>query len=615
MMSATYDPADNKLRLYSDSRLSPDTYQRVKAAGFIWAPKQELFVAPAWTPEREDLLLDLCGEIGDEDKSLVERAEERAERFEDYSDKRAVEADRAHAAVEALADGIPLGQPILVGHHSERHARKDAERIENGMRRAVSLWRTSKYWTCRAAGALHHAKYKELPGVRHRRIKGLEADIRRCQVHYTPADNPPHVIMQTGFNDTEPSPHVWCAPNGGRGGSWVKVSALPQIKAYYERWIEHYENRLAYERAMLADSGGLVAEQHDLQPGGQVLIDREWLTIVRVNKKDGAALSVTTNARYCRVRGIETIKDYRPPTEDIAAEVKAATKLPPMCNYPGDEFVHITQKQWNDANKDYKGSRVIAATKIAGRHRVRYGMFDRTTTSNGMGGLSRYAPVFITDAKRKDAPAPDGQAAPPKLSELPASSVNREPRLWQEPERTKFDDLADTLKAGVKVVSAPCLFPTPPDVAAQVVALADVQSGQRVLEPSAGTGNLLAAIGKSRTDCKAVAVELNSYLADSLRTRFLVNVEVRCADFLSCNGDLGTFQRVVMNPPFDHGSDIRHVEHALTMLRDGGRLVAIVANGPQQHERLEPMATAWIDLPAKTFEGTGVHAAIVVIDK
>ena len=137
MMTATYSPEDNKLRLYSLTRLDAETYQKVKTAGFIWAPKQELFVAPMWTPAREDLLLELCGEIGDEDTSLVERAEERAERFEEYSEHRAEDADRAHNAVKSITDFIPMGQPILVGHHSERRARKDAERIENGMRKAV----------------------------------------------------------------------------------------------------------------------------------------------------------------------------------------------------------------------------------------------------------------------------------------------------------------------------------------------------------------------------------------------------------------------------------------------------------------------------------------------
>jgi hypothetical protein len=99
----------------------------VKAAGFIWAPKQGLFVAPMWTPSREDLLIELAGEIEDEDRSLVDRAEERADRFSNYKDSRIEDAQRAHDAVHRIADNIPFGQPILIGHHSERHARKDAE--------------------------------------------------------------------------------------------------------------------------------------------------------------------------------------------------------------------------------------------------------------------------------------------------------------------------------------------------------------------------------------------------------------------------------------------------------------------------------------------------------
>jgi hypothetical protein len=181
VFSATYSPEDNKLRLYASSRLDADTYQRVRAAGFIWAPKQGLFVAPMWTPGRAALCEELAGDIGDEDTSLVDRAEQRAERFDEYSDKRAVDSAQASESVRRITDGLPLGQPILVGHHSERHARRDAERIENGMRKAVKMWETAKYWTDRAVGALRHAKYKELPAVRARRIKGIEADERKAQ--------------------------------------------------------------------------------------------------------------------------------------------------------------------------------------------------------------------------------------------------------------------------------------------------------------------------------------------------------------------------------------------------------------------------------------------------
>lgn len=188
MLTATYSPEDNKLRLSSATRLDKETYTRVRAAGFIWAPRQGIFVAPMWTPEREDLLLELCGEIGDEDTSLVDRAEARAERFEEYGEHRAADAAAARDAVAKIADGIPLGQPILVGRHSEKHARKDAEKIENGMRRAVKMWETAGYWKSRAAGAIRAAKYKERPDVRARRIKGIEADIRSLVASYTPCD-------------------------------------------------------------------------------------------------------------------------------------------------------------------------------------------------------------------------------------------------------------------------------------------------------------------------------------------------------------------------------------------------------------------------------------------
>src|SRR3990167_4025364 len=233
--TATYSPEDDKLRLYASSRLDAETYVRVKAVGFRWAPKQELFFV-VWTPKAEDLALELAGEIDDEDKSLVERAEERAERFEDYSDNRAEDSKRAHAAVSAIADGIPLGQPILVGHHSERHARRDAKKIENGMRKAVDCWKQAQYWKDRAAGALAHAKYKERPDVRARRIKTLEAELRRVISAYTPLvtkERPrPMYIKQQKWSELYPHDgrtvnrdevpeflHVWTGPPG-RGGTW-----------------------------------------------------------------------------------------------------------------------------------------------------------------------------------------------------------------------------------------------------------------------------------------------------------------------------------------------------------------------------------------------------------
>jgi protein-L-isoaspartate O-methyltransferase len=663
MMTATYSPEDNKLRLYSTSRLDSVDYDRVKRAGFKWAPRQELFVAPAWTPAREDLLIELCGSIDDEDTSLVQRAEERSDRFEEYSDKRHQDAERAHAAVAAIADDIPLGQPILVGHHSERHARKDAERIENGMRKAVKMWETSKYWLDRAADAIANAKYKERPDVRARRIKKLESDLRGSQKSRADAAraiaawtaegltlerakaiaNYDHIHKcfllseyprELPASQYEGSMGLWSALTDGvitaEQARDIAVACHTGTIRWQERWIAHLKNRLAYERAMLAEGGGLVADKHDLQPGGQVLVGGEWMTILRVNKKNGVATSVSTNGRYVGKRGVEEIRDYKPPTEEIAAKVKAATKLPPMCNYPGDGFTHITQEEWNRRHADYKGSRSIDATATHGRHRVRSGLF-------GKGGLGSVL-VYITDAKRKDPPAATVEAPRVKVSELPhdhdVASLERQAAASQAfrdrqaaEAATPFAQLKESLKNGVKVVSAPQLFPTPPDVADQVVQLAEIEHNHRILEPSAGTGNLIAAVMRRDSCANVVAVEIRPAIAEQLRSRFgrgNYNCEIRCADFLDLynsefplhHNDIGTFDRIVMNPPFGNAADIKHIEHARTLLNPGGRLVAICANGPRQRERLEPIATAWIDLPDDTFkdQGTGVRTAIVVID-
>jgi hypothetical protein len=66
-----------------------------------------------------------------------DRRAAKAERLREWADKRDAKAAAARGRVDAIADNIPLGQPILVGHHSERRARRDQERIRSGMRSTI----------------------------------------------------------------------------------------------------------------------------------------------------------------------------------------------------------------------------------------------------------------------------------------------------------------------------------------------------------------------------------------------------------------------------------------------------------------------------------------------
>lgn len=592
MMNATYSPEDNKLRLYSSTRLDPETYARVKAHGFAWAPKQDLFVAPMWTPSRVDLLVELCGEIGDEDTSLVDRAEQRAERFDEYSDKRASDAERAHDSVKAIAENIPFGQPILVGHHSERHARRDAEKIENGMRKAVKMWETSQYWEQRAQGAIRNAKHKERPDVRARRIKGIEADLRKSQktmksaqaylAGWSKLENgtakkrdgsiaTPHEIalylsnssyMSFSFtlekyprelpaSQYEGPMGIWSALDGGvitaLQARDLVVPAYERSIASCARWIEHYENRLTYERAMLAESGGTLADRTKPEVGGAIRSwygMGKWSYIVKVNKVTVTILDAPTYGE----------RVYR-------------------ANVALDKIVGImSAAEVNIAKQEGRVSEFGKGDKIVG--------------------------FRLADLTPPEAPKPIEPSA----------------------DAAKFAAMSETLKACVQVVAVNQLFPTPRDLAAQAVDLADIRPGHDVLEPSAGTGALLGAMGgqmfgHAPERGTVTAVEINSSLADRLRTEFPLT-KVVAEDFLTMNGNLGMFDRIVMNPPFEKGADIRHIEHARKFLKPGGRLVAICANGPRQNERLKPIAAEWHDLPADTFkdQGTSVRTALLVIE-
>ena len=619
-ISATYSPEDNKIRLYPSARLDREVYDRVRAAGFIWAPKQDLFVAPMWTPGREDLAIELAGEIEDEATPLAERAAQRAERFEGYQGKRAQDADRAHRAVSAIADNIPLGQPILVGHHSERHARKDAERITNGMRKAVQMWRTSEYWQDRARGALAHAQYNEIPAVRARRIKKLEAERRAQERAKAEAEHlmkfwRGELFVKNGQGErrpieiTEENREFLCDLLGKMRSSGVQFKGIdgtlwysawdclrpdgerykncPQKTvaecqaaairlqtesvAWAERWISHLTMRVEYERTLLGESGYFPPPK-------------------KASRADKPILNYPVKVR-------------NPYSRDEVFEV---------------ELVGITKAQFAKLPNDYKATAFAAD----GTHRVRTALlkgiyegrsYIYLTDSKIHTPPTAEESKAATEAREKAARETDDRRMREKLAKLEADKATAPAREEQKAKAATFEAMAKALKGGgVQVLSAPQLFPTPADLADRMVEMSEMRPMPRVLEPSAGTGRLSFAVQKARPTAKITNVEISPSLASNLKARHFD--EVRIADFLSLTkSDLGEFDNVVMNPPFINGQDIAHILHAKTFLAPGGKLVAICADGPRQNEKLKPLACAWEALPAGTFSESGTSVRTVLL--
>ena len=106
-----------------------------------------------------------------------ERQERRRQRLEAKADRLALESDQALGRAHAIMDMIPLGQPILVGHHSEGRARRDQRRIHDGIRKGVDLSKQA----ARASAAADAVGTAGISSDDPTAIDQLRAKLARCE--------------------------------------------------------------------------------------------------------------------------------------------------------------------------------------------------------------------------------------------------------------------------------------------------------------------------------------------------------------------------------------------------------------------------------------------------
>ena len=79
------------------------------------------------------------------------KLEARRERYEEKAEQLRVEAKRLHQRAHEMADVIPFGQPILVGHYSEGRDRRYRERIHNTFGKAFATMDKANHYEQKAA--------------------------------------------------------------------------------------------------------------------------------------------------------------------------------------------------------------------------------------------------------------------------------------------------------------------------------------------------------------------------------------------------------------------------------------------------------------------------------
>lgn len=177
-------------------------------------------------------------------------------------------------------------------------------------------------------------------------------------------------------------------------------------------------------------------------------------------------------------------------------------------------------------------------------------------------------------------------------------------------------------------------YATPEPLGAKMVEWADSKANESMLEPSAGHG-AIARWMPANTNNTVVEPSYNLMpkLVRSTPSPKAINGTFEELSLVN------KFNGIVMNPPFGTGGKtaIEHLAKAFRHLSDGGRIVAIIPNGPATQKRFDNwfygdengktkterdgvingVLRATISLPAVTFEraGTKVGTKVVIIDR
>ncbi|WP_234734782.1 DNA methyltransferase family protein [Tellurirhabdus bombi] len=183
--------------------------------------------------------------------------------------------------------------------------------------------------------------------------------------------------------------------------------------------------------------------------------------------------------------------------------------------------------------------------------------------------------------------------------------------------------IADLLEQGVRNLAAEYqYFPTPDNVADELVIRLELEEHHTVLEPSAGTGNILKAIWRVFPSMQIDVYELWGRNADILRQMGNVNFwgyDFRLAD------ERKLYDRIIANPPFTKGQDMLHVRKMYELLADEGRLVSVVSAhwkfgsdkiSKEFRKWMEDVDGNYFDLPGGSFKdsNTGVQSCVIIID-
>jgi len=209
----------------------------------------------------------------------------KAERAAELAQKHEAKSDDAYDRAHKKQAVIPFGQPILVGHHSEKRHRSDLRKIDRLHRKGREESEIAEKFQRRAERFGEKATGED-PVTIYNRLQRLEADERKLK-RRTDDDG--------------------------------------------KRWLKHTQERLTIERAKYKASGGIATEKGEYKPGDRIKTRYGSATIKSIGKKTAR---VAFDDPRTSIYGLPT---------DSKIQIQSITgKLPPDKHYV---FTRVKKRQ------------------------------------------------------------------------------------------------------------------------------------------------------------------------------------------------------------------------------------------------------------------------------
>lgn len=132
------------------------------------------------------------------------------------------ESDRLYSSATDMASVIPMGQPILIGHHSEKRDRRYREKIHDTMGRSVEKQKKAAYYADKAEsiasnGAIFSDDPEALTKLREKlsRLQALQEFMKSANRCLRKQDKAAFLLLPSATAE------IWAQLNDTSGGGYV----------------------------------------------------------------------------------------------------------------------------------------------------------------------------------------------------------------------------------------------------------------------------------------------------------------------------------------------------------------------------------------------------------